>query len=173
MLILLAVSIIKAACLFVLLLLASHDLRRRQLPNRWVAAYALLFLPYIWLAGFTPGQLGEHLLVGGAAFLVLFVFFVAGVTAGGDVKLGTAVLLWAGPALALPVVAVIAWTGGVVGVLGWLADRRSGRRLVAACRPLHRVWHALSARRGVPYGVALAAGGLYVLWRQARWLGAP
>jgi prepilin peptidase CpaA len=98
---------------------------------------------------------------------------MVGVMAGGDVKFGTAVLLWAGPALALPVVVIIAWTGGAVGVLGWLVDRRAARRWAAASRPLHRIFHALSARRGVPYGVALAAGGLYALLRQAGWLGGP
>lgn len=149
-----------------LCLLAWKDLTHRRLSNRVVGLYAALFLPYAWLAGLSAGQAGGHVLVAGLAFLVLLGLFMAGGMAGGDVKLGTAVLLWAGPPLGFPVVAVIAWTGGVVAVLCWLADRSAVRRLALAFRPLRRARRVVSARRGVPYGVALAAGGLYVMWRQ-------
>lgn len=142
----------------------------RRLANLKVGLYTMLFLPCAGMAGVSIAQFGGHLLVAGLAFAVLLILFVVGAMAGGDVKLGAAVMLWAGPSLALPTVAVIAWTGGAVAVLGWLADRRAIRRLGLGWRPLRRVRQAFSARRGVPYGVALAAGGIYVLWQQMQFV---
>lgn len=155
-----------AAALAVLAVLAWHDLRRRWLPNRWVGCYAALFLPYAWLSGLGVAQLGAHLAVAGVGFLCLLILFVLGGMGGGDVKLGTAVLLWAGPISALPALVMITWSGGLLAVAGWLADHATrGQR---ASPPVMRsAVRALSARRGVPYGVALAGGGLYVLWRHS------
>lgn len=147
----------------VLFYLTLRDLRVRQLPNHCVALYALLFLPHAWLGGLDLQQVGSHLLVAALSFGVLFALFLLGAMGGGDVKLGTAVFLWAGPALAFPVLIIVAWTGGLVAVAGWLADRRVVRRIT--WRPVSCMQYALSAQRGVPYGVALAAGGLFVLWR--------
>lgn len=149
--------------LAVLAKLAHDDLRHRRLANRWVVGYAMLFLPAAWRAGFDVGQGGGHLLLAALAFLILLGLFVLGVMGGGDVKLGTAVMLWAGPAHALPVTAVIAWIGGVMAVVGWLADRST--RVRGAGDGIGTIQAALSARRGVPYGVALAGGGMWVLWR--------
>lgn len=110
-----------------------------------------------------------HLVAAGLAFVVLFALFALGIMGGGDVKLGTAVFLWSGPSLALPTVAIIAWAGGILAVLGWLVDRKAYRRL--SWRPARSVGHALSASRGVPYGVALACGGWFVVWQQYQSLG--
>lgn len=146
-----------------LLRLAHDDLRYRRLANSLVVVYAVLFLPYGWQAGFSTGMWTAHLLVAGLAFLALLGLFVLGAMGGGDVKLGTAVLLWAGPLYALPVLVLIAWTGGGLALLGWLADRRWLVRRSGKWTGAMR--HALSARRGVPYGVALAAGGIWLLWQ--------
>lgn len=149
--------------LWVLFCLAMTDLFDRFLPNKQVVTYALLFLPYAWLSGLDLQQFGSHLLVAVLSFGVLFALFMLGAMGGGDVKLGAAVFLWAGPALAFPVLIIVAWTGGLVAVAGWLADREVLQGL--NWPPFRCLRHALSARRGVPYGVALAAGGLFVLWR--------
>ncbi|QDQ88033.1 peptidase A24 [Alcaligenaceae bacterium SJ-26] len=155
-----------AGCaLSLLFLLARTDLRQRRLPNVLVLAYAAFFLPWAWLHGLSWAQAGLHLMVGGGGFLVLLLLFAVRCMGGGDVKLGAAVLFWAGPLKMLPVIAVVAWTGALIGILGWLCDRYAALCMKNG-RPLaDRRWlHALSARRGVPYGVALAAGGLCALW---------
>lgn len=147
-----------------LLKLAHSDLRHRRLANTLVISYALLFVLYAWWAGFDPGRWGAHALTAAFAFLVLLVLFALGAMGGGDVKLGTAVLLWAGPTYALPVVLLIAWVGGGLAVLGLLADRPWAARFAAG--PSRHIITALSARRGVPYGVALAVAGLWLVWQQ-------
>lgn len=160
-----AQAVLAGGVLSVLLLLACSDLRLRRLPNTLVLAYAALFLPWAWLHGLSWVQLGLHLMTGTVGFLGLLLLFAARCMGGGDVKMGAVVLLWAGPFKILPVVAIVAWTGALIGILGWLCDRYS-----VACEKNsrfsmgNRLRHALSVRRGVPYGVALAMGGLCVLW---------
>jgi prepilin peptidase CpaA len=65
---------------------------------------------------------------------------------GGDVKLLASTSVWAGPALVFPLLMVTALAGGLVAV-GVLAARRR--------------------RSPLPYGVAIAAGGLVVAQRLA------
>lgn len=153
-----------APCL-ILSVLLIRDLTSRTLPNLLVTTYALLFLPYFFLHGGGWVDLAGHLLVGFAAFVVLFGLFLINAMGGGDVKLGAAVFMWAGPSLALPVLIIVGLTGGVLGVLGWLADCRFWQRPAQRFRALNAVLYALSAKRGVPYGVALVAGALFVVWR--------
>lgn len=151
--------------------LAQMDLCQRRLANGLVGAYAAMF----WVVGlggpsWSARGFALHLTVAALAFGVLFALFALGAMGGGDVKLGTAVLLWAGPGLALPVVVVVAWSGGLLAVAGWLLDRRVLRAV--RWRPLRLVRHGLSARRGVPYGVAFVCGGMFILWQQYRVMGA-
>lgn len=150
--------------LLTLCVLAWSDLTRRRLPNRWVGIYAALFLPYAWMHGLSWLQVGIHGLAGAIAFLVLLVFFAARWLGGGDVKLGAAIFLWAGPLMSLPALAITAWSGALLGVLGWLLDRFSPPLSSAPRSTTARVRRALSARRGVPYGLALAFGGAYLIW---------
>lgn len=155
--------------LAILALLAWSDLRERRLPNRLVALYALLCPLALLLAQAAPGQWLQHGMVALAAFLVLLALFAVGGMGGGDVKLGAAVFAWAGPQSLWPVLFVIGVAGLLLALLGLLADALAKRRpppMHSRARDLAR---ALSARRGVPYGVALAAGGLAAL--PAYWQG--
>jgi len=147
--------------------LAISDLQSRHLPNHRVFALGLLYLLYgLWAIPSTGwGAIGWHVVAGLLAFVVLFVLYVLGAMGGGDVKLGAAVYLWAGPAGAFPVTIIITWLGALLAVMGWLVDRPGLQRFTN--RPWRCISNAVSAQRGVPYGLALAAGGLYVLWRHA------
>ena len=154
------------ATLVCLLYLGWLDLRTRLLPNKWVLFYTLLFIPASVLHQCGWLQLGAHVAMGLIAFLVLLLLFIINAMGGGDVKLGAAVFLWAGVDYGLQALLITAWLGGVVAILGWLADRPALQRL--HWRPLQAINHALSAQRGVPYGVALVAAALYVLWRYVQ-----
>lgn len=70
-------------------------------------------------------------------------------------------MLWAGPHLALPVVIITTLAGGILGVLGWLAAWRLRHAPQTFGRSFLRL---ISADRGVPYGVALALAGLFVIY---------
>ncbi len=153
--------LILPAALALLLALATQDLRHRRLPNRWVGTYALMFPFCAWALGFGWTQAGWHVLAGLSALLVASAFFALRWMGGGDVKLWSALMLWAGPPLALQAVLIATLGGGLLGLLSWFARWRLRR----SPRPLgRRLWRLWSADRGVPYGIALALAGTYVLY---------
>jgi prepilin peptidase CpaA len=90
----------------------------------------------------------------------LFAFDVLG---GGDVKLLSAIALWAGWSLMLPLLFITSVAGAVLAII-LLAVRRFAPRNV----PQGRWYRRLVARgEGVPYGIAIAIAGLSLLPRIA------
>ncbi|AOK20009.1 peptidase A24 [Burkholderia cepacia] len=134
--------------------LAAQDLRDRRLSNRVVLAFGALYFVAAALArdGFAP--LAGHVAAGATMLLLFGAMRHAGWIGGGDVKLAAAVCLWAGPALAVPVLTIVGAGGLACGVAALAADAR--QRRTAPARPV--------ATRGVPYGVALALGGTLAVW---------
>jgi len=119
-----------------------------------------------------------HLVVGDATFLSLglavgcaaavfaagAVGFALGALGGGDVKLLAASSLFAGPALLPEFLLVTALTGGLLG-LAMLAGARIGSVAPAGDVAGDAAGEApVPSRfgRGLPYGPAIAAGGLWV-----------
>jgi prepilin peptidase CpaA len=138
---------------------AGSDLLYRRIPNLAVAAIIGAFVVYGGAAGLPAAAWGGHLAVAGGAFAVTAGCFAAGWLGGGDVKLATAALLWAGPGLAPLVLVATGAIGIVVALVGYLIQRLERTRTVPPSGPVA----ALSARRGVPYGVGLSVGGLLVI----------
>ena len=135
--------------LAVLLVIAAViDMRTFTISNRLCAAVALL-APLYWLgAGLTPWPEMAIQLVSGVAVLLLFaIFFYAGVMGGGDVKLAAALALWFPPYATLKLLVIMSVAGGILtlAVLAW--HRARGR----------------TGRPEIPYGVAIACGGLAIL----------
>lgn len=135
--------------------LVLSDIRSRRLPNLGVLLLAAAYLPCWWLQGADVTGLLSHGATAMAGLLLFAWFHARGWLAGGDVKLAAAVLLWAGPVHGLTAMAVTALAGMVVA----LAQLAVTPRLAPSS-----VWHA---SRGTPYGVALALGGLWAIWRPA------
>jgi prepilin peptidase CpaA len=138
--------------------LAVSDLRRRRLPNAIVAAFAILYFAQAWIAGESRLVLGTHIAVGVAALALAAALFRFGWLGGGDAKLFGAVFLWSGPALATTVFFIVSLIGLMLGLVQ-IAIGRMPRNGNTA--PAHG-W--LAPARGVPYGVALAAGGVAAVW---------
>lgn len=149
--------VIKLVCACVLLALCLSDLKHRRLPNSLVFGVLLCYLLSVPLA---PAGVWGHFGTGMAALLTGMALSALGVIGAGDAKLGAAVLCWAGPGSCLPVLLVTTQTGLLLALLGLLA--RHGLRRSAGGR-LARLMHCLTVERGVPYGVALAAGGVLAL----------
>ncbi|TKC86260.1 peptidase A24 [Trinickia terrae] len=143
--------LVPLATSLVLAALAAHDLRFRRLPNAAVATVACLYPVAAGLAHTSPAVLAHHAGLAAAALALSALLFHFGCIGGGDAKLAAAVFLWAGPALALPVLFVISASGLIV-ALALLAPR------------LLRKDRQKPAREGVPYGVALALGGVVAVW---------
>lgn len=136
---------------------AVRDIGWRIIDDRLVVCLMLAWGGHAVLAGWDAPLLLSHLGVGAVAFGLTLVLGVLGWMGGGDVKLAAAVFLWAGPGLGLEVVSLVTLVGLAVAVLG-LAVRVLGR-LPLPCA-VRRVLAPFSSEQGVPYGVALAVGGM-------------
>lgn len=137
------------------------DLRRYIIPNRLSYAVAGLYVVYA-LSGFADWPAG--LLSGLVVFVAGVFLFARGLMGGGDVKLLTAVAMWAGTDLVLPMLLVVTLTGGVMSAAEWL--RMGGfNRILARFIPAMEGVPALSGTREhavVPYAAAIFAGAAYV-----------
>ncbi len=145
---------------------AWQDIATRTIPDE---VNALLFVVG-GLARLIQGP--QELLYSGIGALTLFLLFMfaysRGLIGGGDVKLMTAFAIGLSPFDCYRFVVATALAGGVLGIIYLLLSRRlvpmrmPGRtsllkRVVAA-----EVWRI--RRRGpLPYGVAIATGGTFVL----------
>ncbi|WP_116135582.1 A24 family peptidase [Trinickia diaoshuihuensis] len=146
---------IDACACAVLSILAVYDLRQRRLPNAAVAAYAALYFVQAWHTGATRIALESHLASGAGALVFAALLFRLGWLGGGDAKLFAAVFLWTGPSQAGAVFFVISLSGLMLA----LVQLAYGRLRPEPPAP---AW--LAPARGVPYGVALAAGAMAALW---------
>jgi prepilin peptidase CpaA len=131
-----------------LLVAAFTDLRSRQIGNWLNGAIALGAPLFWWASGMTLWpEIALQLGVALAAFAVLAGLFALRAMGGGDVKLLTALALWIAPMLFVKLLIVMALVGGAL-TLAFGA------------------WHVMRKRReriAVPYGVAIALAGLWVL----------
>lgn len=140
------------ACLAIALLTAAFtDLRRRQIDN-WLNAGIALSAPLFWWSSGLSlwPDIAIQLGVAVAAFAILAGLFAMKMMGGGDVKLLTALALWIEPSWFLKLLIVMALAGGLLTIVmgSWHIMRRQRDRIK------------------VPYGVAIAIGGLWVLGTQ-------
>ena len=133
---------------------AWSDARSYLIPDRYSLVIALLHPAYA-LTGSDPSLIVGATAVGTGVLLIAAGLFAGGLMGGGDVKLLSAAALWAGPAQVVPFLLVVAMAGGLLSLLVLLRVRAAA----IAGRPV------AAQRRCVPYGLAIAAGGLYVASR--------
>ncbi|MFN7054407.1 prepilin peptidase [Hyphomonas sp.] len=148
-----ALMILSAAFLALCLLAAGHDIHRLIIPNWLNLTIAGLFVPAAAVSGLPLEIIGGHLMAGALAFLIAFGLFAFRLFGGGDAKMIPAVVLWMGPAAALPFVFYMAIAGGVLALLV-LTVRRA---MPAEALPGF-IQAPFREESGIPYGVAIAAG---------------
>ncbi len=132
----------------ILVVAAAIDVRTFTISNRLNLTVALL-APVYWLSIALPvwPDVGIQLAAGAGVFALLAGAFYAGMMGGGDVKLAAALALWFSPASTLKFLVLMSLAGGVL-TLGVMALHRIKRR---------------EGRPEIPYGVAIAFGGLVIL----------
>jgi prepilin peptidase CpaA len=155
-------DVIKAAACMMLTMLALFDLHSRRLPNAAVAGFAALYFVDAALTKSTVASLATHAVAGALSLALAGLIFRFGWFGGGDVKLAAAVFLWAGPESWT--VFVIVSLCGLFVALTVLTAATMTRIPVLAAVVRRLDWIALS--RGVPYGVALALGGIVAVLLQ-------
>ena len=141
---------------------AANDVRFYQIPNLAPAVVAVAFL--LMATVMRPVFVLTGLGTGAGVFAVGALLFARRLMGGGDVKLLAAAALWCGPGLLAPFALVTSLTGAALAVV-MLSPL--GRRLPA---PPTDGWAPSGAgfaalRQPTPFGVAIAAGGLWVLSR--------
>ncbi|OIQ90321.1 hypothetical protein GALL_277710 [mine drainage metagenome] len=136
---------------------AAGDLLWRRIDHGPVLGLLVLWGGFAMLRHGGWGAALGHVEVAALAFAVMLLFWRLGWIGGGDVKLTAPVFLWAGGGHALAVLFLIGLAGWAVVLLGLAA-----RSLLALPLPglPRRLLSPLSLDRGVPYGIALAAGGI-------------
>ena len=137
-----------AALAIALLGAAISDLRTRLIHNWLTFGIAAAAPAFWWASGLSlwPG-VGAQLALGLTAFAVLAGLFAAGAMGGGDVKLLTALALWLPWQPFLKLLVMMALLGGVLTIVFAAAHRIARRK----------------GRVEIPYGVAIAGAGLWVL----------
>ncbi|GGF64019.1 type 4 prepilin peptidase 1 [Azorhizobium oxalatiphilum] len=159
----LAAELIASALLPVALVTAlASDLYSRTIPNLVVLALLLGFGVLAALGHVADVPL--RLVLAGALLAVGFALFAEDVIGAGDAKLAAATALWLDPTQ-FPVFVLIC--GGLGGLLV-AAVTLAARRNAAAGHPADA-----GLARGLPYGVALAFGGLVLFPQSSIALAAP
>jgi len=127
---------------------AFTDMRRRQIDN-WLNAAIVVGAPLFWWSSDLSlyPEIAMQLGIALAAFIVLTGLFALKMMGGGDVKLLTALALWVEPTMFLKLLIIMALVGGLLTIVMGIAHVMKRQR----------------DRLAVPYGVAIAFGGLWVL----------
>jgi len=142
-------DILTLAAIGVFAAAAVVDGRSRRIPNPLSLGLALIGLVRIaagLAAGAGFGAAALDLAAAAAVFLAGAVAFRFRLLGGGDVKLIAAAALWLGAAALGPFLLATAVAGGALAI-GFLLTRNLRREGLAA---------------GLPYGIAIAVGGILV-----------
>ncbi len=145
---------------------AASDMMSLKIPNRTVLTILALFPIYISSAGpssWSLAALGGSLLVAAIIFAVGFIMFAFNLFGGGDVKMLAAVALWAGPSHIVMLLLGTALIGGFL-ALALASPLRLLLPYLAAATNTNTDFERLMSQP-IPYGVAIAAGGLLVAIR--------
>ena len=138
---------------------AIGDLLTMRIPNWLNGAVALSVLPMAFMAGMPLEIVQWHLLAGVVMLVFGFGLFARGYVGGGDAKLMAAAGLWIGWSSLLPFVLVTTLAGGALAILYKLWQLVRTEQEVRDFVWLRRV---LRTQLELPYGIAIAAGAIWV-----------
>jgi len=146
---------------------AIYDVMTMTIPNRLSLLLLATFVLAALLVSFGWYETALHLAAGALVLAVGIGLFAAGWVGGGDVKFAAGTALWLGFGQLLEYLFISALAGGVLTLL-ILVMRRMPLPAVAQ----NWVWleRLHNPTNGVPYGVALAFGGLMVIPRSPLWV---
>ncbi len=142
-----------------MVMVALYDMTTMTIPN-WISLVLIAgFFVVAILAGMDPASLGLHAVVAMGALVLGFALFAFGLFGGGDAKVLAASSLWVGWSSLFPYLIAVTFAGGVLSLL-----LLGARRIPLPEFLLSREWISRlhNSESGVPYGIALAIGGLTV-----------
>ncbi|SDF83420.1 prepilin peptidase CpaA [Limimonas halophila] len=134
---------------------AVHDATARRVPNA-VCLLLIAIYPAIFATPAAPQPIWGGLAAALAVFAVGAVVFAAGWLGGGDVKLLSVLALWAGAAHVAELLLITALAGGVLALAVLVYSR------AVAVVPALAIGSRVPKQATLPYGVAIACGGLWI-----------
>ena len=145
------------ALLAILLVVAAViDVRTFTISNGLNAAVALLAPLYWWSIGLPLWpDAAIQVAVAAGVFALLAITFYIGMMGGGDVKLAAAIALWFRPETTLKFLVIMSLAGGVLTLIVLLLHKKRANP--------PRDQDGRPEKPEVPYGVAIAAGALWIL----------
>lgn len=134
---------------------ALSDARRFRIPNVLPLVLLVLFPAYV-LTSPRPVVWEQHVLIACLVLVAGFLIYVRKLAGAGDIKLLGAASLWAGPEHLGVMLVVTTLAGGLLAlVMACVVFFR--------CRKTGGPGLAAAAKTPIPYGVAIATGGLCTL----------
>ena len=141
-------DLLTAVLALLLLIAAVVDIRTFTISNKLVIVVALLAPLYWWASGlplWPDAAIRVAIAIG--VFTALAATFYLGMMGGGDVKLAAALVLWFPPSATLFFLVMMSIAGGVLTLVVLIAHKIRRRE----------------GRPEIPYGVAIAFGGLWLV----------
>lgn len=135
------------------------DFRSFIVPNRVTLAIVSLYPAHV-VSSPVPVDWHSALTTAGVVLVGGFFLFTWRILGGGDAKLIAAVGLWSTPLYVAPAFLIITLSGGIICVAALLKLCLSPTRPGAGASALLWLGAAMKTYK-VPYGVAIAAGGLF------------
>ena len=151
-----------AAAIFVAA--AVNDAWSYRIPN-YMCALLLLLFPLFALSAPRGVDWHQNLAVFALVGVSGFAMFLGNLAGAGDIKLLSAASLWAGPHLIAVLLVVTAVAGGIVSIVMAVITHR--RHRLASQQTFTEEKPSL-AKVPIPYGIAIATGGLAMLGMMAR-----
>ena len=145
---------------------ASSDLLTMTIPNRICAALVLGYFALALALGLPLKTIGVNLSCALGVLALTFAMFSRGWIGGGDAKLAAATALWTGWALLLDYGLMASLFGGALTFAVIFGRKVVLPPWLARVEWIARLHHPKS---GVPYGIALAAAGLFVYPQTQIW----
>ncbi len=150
------ISVLPAAWLVA----AVNDVIEMKIPN-WISIFLLACFPVAALYfGFSFSSFFACIALALGILVVGFVLFAMNKLGGGDVKLLAASTLWIGPAALLPFLMKMVLMGGLFALVIMMFRKTP---LLPAYAHAPWIMNLHQSGKHMPYGVAIAAGGLWVL----------
>jgi len=138
-----------------ILFAAYTDARRYRIPNLISLALLLLFPAHVLLSP-APVAWGQHLFVFAAVLAAGYFLYAKKYAGAGDIKLLAVISLWAGPDFVGLFLFITAIAGGLLAIVTASAVVYRHRRAKKSGKPA-------VAKAPIPYGVAIATGGICML----------
>lgn len=149
-----------AAFALLLIWAACCDVATMEIPNRISVIAVALYPLAALISGATWQDILIHLGVGFGALVLFWSLFMIGLFGGGDAKLMAAAIVWTGPDISATG-GFLLWTciaGGLLALIAIVARKR-----FKPDPKLPSFVNRFLSEQHLPYAVAIAAGGIFVL----------